>query len=894
MPGVEVSGAPSPSSSEERLLRQRKPLPRKRPSVSNQSSVETVRFIPTDGSGRVSNGITVSNSPTLPLTPPSPDEEKRSSDESQVRKVASSLSDRTTVRAVTPHAQSPPTPEITPSPPLTPSKRPPVSHVELSLSSQAPSFRTAFENISSDGEMGAAWLSTHSFLQQNPPPQRSLWRDESPSKSDGIRTKAASPVSSDTSDKDQAPKLGAFDWERAETLEAGSLGPLVENRRSPNHLGRNTGPDGNSLLPSPDMGNNDVRNAGTPSTPKRSLRDRVQDAQSRIDSPSIEMFRENIGWPAEETSPNVAERPSSRRLSALSTTSTVEAMIIDSSPRRTPRRLRHTEKRSSLRSSSSPKPTSQRTSPSSIAESRESQHRLVRKPACITEQDRRSLLSETSVSPSTTPTRCQQKVDVIPVVVIPQRHSSLQFSTPPSRAQSNSSSRRSGRRVATEPRSRTGSFDISHQRKQAKSDSVPMASQGTDKRGRGFAPPVIPPRSSSLSAPTSRDNSRATSLTSESLRQHTLAMDLEHQKRQVKQPVFEASGQAAPGSNGQRISVSPNPNPIVAGLDDMAHLRPPSLPFTQGSFQSSSPGPVEISEATAVSLFPHKNTSLLVVEQQMQPESRAVQTGYYRQLDNPQTPEMSHADPVNTDSPLTNPRAPPKPPVCKVTPPMDEVGHQHGTNGGAQENNVGFGRGRFGSVRRAWNGRPRSESLSSFTRSFSLRKAKNRKAGKDIDGRLHPLWRPRGFWDGFDSEEEEASPEVNDTGVCRNPENSLGISQERIIFEGPPSLHRRSPELRRLVDGMSRNAPRRYLMTGGRLKRGMLRARSSLNLRRLRTASQYGLRYRIVALRNLRKRMRCRLQQRGKAKREERRERMKRSIVLLNGGTADGGGVNVF
>lgn len=55
---------------------------------------------------------------------------------------------------------------------------------------------------------------------------------------------------------------------------------------------------------------------------------------------------------------------------------------------------------------------------------------------------------------------------------------------------------------------------------------------------------------------------------------------------------------------------APKTQSIWIGIEDMTHLRPPSILFTPASVASSSPGLIEIKEAKTVAFFPHNNESL--------------------------------------------------------------------------------------------------------------------------------------------------------------------------------------------------------------------------------------------------------------------------------------------
>lgn len=801
-----------------------------------------------------SNG-TVTAAPAPPLTPPGANQED-SMEEQTPRKINSSRSENQSTGILTPRRPSkPPTPDVTP-PRTTSAKRPTLNHsVHLSSSSRAESFQTAFESISSDGDMETPVRSTSQSAQI------AKRRTPSRSASNGVRakltyTKDTPPSASQPlSETEYETGFESFDGEWNQN--DGSPILQVEKRKPPKSRGIS-----NQTLT--DRGTLDVLHLDESLMREKRLRDRVQKKHQVIESPSMERFREDIGWPSDR--PDHIDEAGSR-LSGVSTTSTVEAMIIDS-PKRAPRSLRHTEKRNSLRSASSPITRSERASTASNPDS----HRLVHKAARISEQDRRSISSDVSFSSRTTTNTPHVPADIIHVVVIPERRSSLK-SGPNSHGSSRPGSQRSSQRPP--PVSSTGS--IPQQRRRTMSDSVPAQSPDTNSRGRVVSRPVIPPRSSSLSAPTSRNNSRATSLTSESLRSHTVAMDLEMQKRRDQQPVSPPRHNIlGPNGYGKSLLEPPHlPEIMVSSTDDMATLRPPSLPYTQWSIPSSSPGPIEIREATAVSLFAHNNRSLLLVDQRMPPDQRSF-PGLDRELParepKPRTPD-NPTQPAGTfvDSPLKNPRPPPKPPVSKPLPPLPA---QDVAAEATKEGAGGLVR-RWSSRRRA---RPRSDSFNMITRSLSMRSAKNRKAGMEMDSRLHPFWRPRGFWDDV-----PGSPRKENRPIPAEPgfvSNSLGLPQHRLIFEGPPALNRRSPEMKRFFNGLS-SASRGSLVD----RRGILRTGSPLYQNRYRTLSRWGVRLRSLSLRNVRARVQGVRERRNERKRAIRRETLKQSIYVVSSAT---------
>lgn len=827
------------------LLRSHKALPRRGIAVS---SVDFVQPASPDYNG------TVTAAPNPPLTPPGANQEEGMEDDRTPRK-ADSISESLTAGMLTPRRPSkPPTPDVTP-PHAHSAKRPTLNNfVHLSSSSRAESFQTARESISSDGDMDTPGRSSSIASKKMRPRVSSSRRTVS----NGIRTKLTyakeSPqISQPHSETEYETGFESFDGEWTSPKADGSPTPLAGKRKGSetrNRSGQKQAADNDTL---------DVQHLDASLMREKTLRDRVQNTEGLSMTPSMEKFREDIGWPSSYEAPSgVDEDPESRRLSGLSSTSTVEAMIIDS-PKQAQRYLRHTEKRNSLRSASSPITKSERTSTTSHTDS---QHRLVHKAARISESDRRSISSDVSFSVKTVSSAPPPFVARIPVVVVPERKSSLK-SGPNSQVSSRQNSQRSNQRPPVTSRSPADGLP---RRQRTMSDSVPASSRGSSSRGRPLGPPVIPTRSSSLSAPTSRTNSRTTSLTSESLRSHTLAMDLELQKRRDQQPVSPPRHNVL-GIHSTALLESPKlPGVVVTSSEDVATLRPPSLPYTQWSIPSSSPGPVEIHEAKAVSLFPHNNRSLLLVDQRMPgelPPVRIFQNGISAREAFPQTPVAPFGSALmQVHSPLKNPRPPPKPPIGKPLPPIPTQEE----NADARQNDGGRVPGRWGSVRRTWAARPRSDSFNTVVRSLSVRSAKNRTAGVDMDSRLHPFWRPRGFWeDGRGSPTKDRSGRQSsfkrENSMVVN--NSLGLPQPRIIIEGPAALARRSPEMRRLF-----NASHASLVRTG----------SPLYPTRYQALSRWGRRLRSISLRNTRARLRRMRQRRDERKLAARRENLKQSI----------------
>lgn len=257
------------------------------------------------------------------------------------------------------------------------------------------------------------------------------------------------------------------------------------------------------------------------------------------------------------------------------------------------------------------------------------------------------------------------------------------------------------------------------------------------------------------------------------------------------------------------------------------HLYSQSTPFSQFSDT-----PVEVSEATAVSIYPHNNNSLLVVQQpsrvnSMMPEPKQLTDGAYfdsqdgvelrqeiirtptppfvdaieGEQESPQvfqTPEVPTQpiltlepstppmqidlpQPDGVDSPLKNPRSAPEPPKIMFIPPTPaeelertlEVGPP-----GPPKHSDSHPQRRLSIVQRARRysdnfispflarassnrGRYYSES---HARSQSSHRNPEVPTVNDEDGTLHPFWRPRGFWDGFEDSGSDSEDNVLPTG----------------------------------------------------------------------------------------------------------------------------------
>lgn len=607
----------------------------------------------------------------------------------------------------------------------------------------------------------------------------------------------------------------------------------------------------------------------------KSLRDKLLRAQMQDPSASTERFADIIGWnnsvPSVGNIPEKSDmaREECRRLSGVSATSTIGAFVVEQNP--LPRRrttLRHMNKHESLRSVSSPLPASNRNSMNSNSHS---PRRLVHKNVRLSNQNRWSFGSEVSKSHSLASSAALPNTEIIRVAVIPERRSSLPSTHGGSHRQSlsNESAQSHSRSAADKPPS-------SWQHTRVFSESLG--------RGREAEPDhSIPARSASPSAPTSRTTSRANSVTSEHLRvrrqqaekdlrrtldrmesdrlvQNLRVWDLEEQALASNAPKTATS---AGGSFGRVVNRSASP-PVtlwsspdhkgnllglaIPGTSEWAALRPPSIletPFSQPSFQSASP---EISEAKAVNFFAHNNHSLQLIEPFSVSESKAVQEVYGKNLPSKEV-----------ESPLRHPRRPPQPPQFKVIPPSP--GGQLDKEMALLESKASA---RIGSLRRRGNAHRRSESfLESISRNLSVTNARNRKANQELDGKLHPFWRPRAFWDDIDVGRPEIEQERPSDPELVN--NSLGLPQERTVVTGPISLVRRMSERRWQKRGIVKQSSHGSL--------AKLRAS-----RRLRKSHGLALRFPLIRIKDIQERLFRAKERREVEKLERRRAELRRSI----------------
>lgn len=424
-----------------------------------------------------------------------------------------------------------------------------------------------------------------------------------------------------------------------------------------------------------------------------------------------------------------------KRSSVMSTRSTastiVEAILVETAPQRR-KTLRHVRKQSTLRDSGSEVSPSS-SAPTSVSTAVDDQHR--RNPPAsrvsdATRQSRASTATCNSIS-SRKARREVWKSGGIPVVVVPDRRSSVGTNnrSPSLRSTSSRRSQRSqslsSAPLPQTPKSKDGAPHFERPRRRSRALSESDGSRVGDERTMDF-PPVIPARSSSLSAPTSRNASRTGSLTTESLKAHnTFHVQQAHQALQIaSRELDELYGRIQPSATDEksrglkRLDRQPPPllgeegQPIVLvqrapgerhhlvegrpqssrghdvhdaheehgygtggdGCDDSftgKRLSVHNTPFSVASVETTVTSHAEVSEAMAVNIYPHQSKSIVLVDRSTKPSESS-------SLEQPKTwgPKIK-IDAANgsvpatppqqfsvddVDSPLRNPRAPPEPP----------------------------------------------------------------------------------------------------------------------------------------------------------------------------------------------------------------------------------------
>ncbi|KAG4427600.1 hypothetical protein IFR05_016916 [Cadophora sp. M221] len=763
--------------------------------------------------------------PVLPPTPPTHSRQSSGShptlapapkfDISSIKASADSPSPSTPTTPLH-QQQSPPTPDVTPPRAMPLAFRPPIS--DRYPSSRTDSFKTARENPYSSDEdeastvrpiLPSARTSAVEVPQVIQKPQKR--------KEVGLGLGLESDNEGTTTPRarvDSQEEFVVFDGEWGAAGEVSEVerewdDNLMRNVTVRKRPGRNI----ERLHLSTDGAVDDVveDNLVSPTSATRVVRSlplqeriaRHRLARDSADRTSTEKFAERIAWPAAVADPESPSTPDVRRFSVMSgrsvSSAVVEALVVDAPPFRR-KTLRHTKKHLGLRDFSSDQST-RSSAPNSVISS-EPHHRLHHAAARIPERRHRSLASNTTVSTTSSSGRSRKEVissGGIPVVIVPERRSSSK-SRPPSLRSTSSKRTKRSMSLSSAPLSQSskfnepGYFESRPARKRTMSES---AGSGHDSVRTIDYPPSIPARRSSLSAPTSRNTSRAGSLTAESLNTHNMIL----KQKQEAATAIEAPVQPQPHLDAERdvyththhrLNVDHNGDPFFG-----KRLSTQVTPFSQTSYETAGTA-AEVSEALAVTIFPHQNKSVLVVEHRTSEENspsslKAVETSQPppkmavngKATIGPVTPPQPSHPMDSVDSPLRNPRDPPEPPAIKFIPPTPaaltpsqeedrQLGYDIDDRPVSSDNKP---KRSMSLMRRAFSNRRNSESSAQFPgllkRTFSLSGGRRKDlvdgstqtskeqanpttlypsvADRPADaGKLHPFWRPAHFWDDLE------------------------------------------------------------------------------------------------------------------------------------------------
>ena len=498
-----------------------------------------------------------------------------------------------------------------------------------------------------------------------------------------------------------------------------------------------------------------------------SLRQRVEICHQNL-SPSTERFAEQIDWPLRGEAIDIDSKLREvdlRRFSQVSASSTVvEAMVIDTPPQRR-KTLRHTGKIPATNSDNTQTGHSNR---SSLISTSSVHRRLPRNSVTPEREQRRGDATDASGTVNSIVSRARQ-VNV-PVIHVPIRGSSLRSLAPGgwniSKTISLTSPRQQLTRPTTAPEASTEYFGLPRHKHRRISAFIPSASMKSEGR-------VLKETQSAQDEQESKEISKVISIPSASI------SSSQGQQGQP-QPVLHLSEPADPqGVASDRY---------VTG--EWSALRPQSAlvtPFSLRSAHSSTPGTLEVNEATAISIYPHTNKSILVIQQMTEgdpndPPSNSAVIAANANIALPGTvaPTLIHEARQALNSPLKNPRAPPQPPDFKLIPPTPLNGPPT-EESNSQQFPASTAKNRLNRpvamMKRALSARRYSESfVSPLSRSLSRRNTINSRrpsVGDDPDSRLHPFWRPRGFWDDLsDSSSDSDSdfgnvPNYTDVRVSR-------------------------------------------------------------------------------------------------------------------------------
>lgn len=325
-------------------------------------------------------------------------------------------------------------------------------------------------------------------------------------------------------------------------------------------------------------------------------------------------------------------------------------------------------------------------------------------------------------------------------------------------------------------------------------------------------------RRSSLEHENASEGAELESPTSPRLKEHKLRHFSGEERLENNNNIKRTSLEhASPRMHNRELSLSSSPPKSIDRRSDymnprFLHASNTPLSVSQMS-QMSERTEMEVCEARGVEIYPHNNNSLLVVQQpaksaaqRQEPpnnhlgiaDEEIVQPVFSAFVE-PSSPQLGMlSKPAQVDSPLSNPRAAPQPPVIQFIPPTPagEVDDPlalapldgypdtptRSSRPAAPQRSLSL-------VQKA---RRYSESFVTplFGRSASFRKTPRQAPSvsreEEQSNALHPFWRPRGFWDDFsdsegeDDDYEEPLPRGGDTSDVAEESNERRWSPRKM------------------------------------------------------------------------------------------------------------------
>lgn len=261
-------------------------------------------------------------------------------------------------------------------------------------------------------------------------------------------------------------------------------------------------------------------------------------------------------------------------------------------------------------------------------------------------------------------------------------------------------------------------------------------------------------------------------------------------------------------------TVTSSPTSLGRSMD-ARYLQPTTTPGSISQFSDRTDN-IEIGEANGVRFYPHTNESLLVVQQGSRPTSNEKDASeapnffppppegisqfakpVFAARIEPPTPTLSTRRPNHqVDSPLTNPRTAPEPPILQVIPPTPEMELDrqldiHPLESATTMIKAEPPRRLLSLVQRA-----RRYSDIVFPNLGSLRISRDRRSPEERATHLSPTWKPQGFWDEFDSDNE--FDDFEPAGILPRGGDTSNVGENEAQRKGllPRAMSRRLPGFR--------------------------------------------------------------------------------------------------